>query len=394
MPSYITRTVLILSLVSLFADISSEMLYPVMPLYLEQIGFGALAIGLLEGLAQFIAGLGKAWFGSLSDQLDRRNIFIRSGYFLSALGKPLMGILPQAALVFTGRSVDRLGKGLRSAARDALLVKESAPENRGKVFGFHRAMDTLGAVIGPAITLLLIYLFPGEYAWLFLLAFVPGLISVLITLFLPKESPQPKIQGKPQPFKGIFKFWKSSSGNYRRLLLGFLLFTLLNSSDLFLILRGKEIGLSDYHLVGAYILYNLVYAVISLPAGSLSDRFGFKPVYLASILIFGGVYVGFSLEPDTVWLYALFAVYGLFAAANESMGKAWISHFIPAESRATGLGLYQFLGTFVKLVASPLTGILWILTDGHTAFLVLGLSASALFLVLFLLLPGVRSQTE
>ncbi len=167
----VTRTIIILSLVSLFTDISSEMLYPVLPLFLKEIGFSVLAIGILEGLADAIAGFGKGYFGNLSDHLNRRNLFVRTGYLVSCLAKPLMGLFPTAGIVFTARTLDRFGKGLRTSPRDALLIEESEPQNRGRVFGFHRAMDTLGAVFGPLLAIYLLKQIPGDYTRLFIISF-------------------------------------------------------------------------------------------------------------------------------------------------------------------------------------------------------------------------------
>ena len=183
----ITRTVWILSLVSLFADIASEMLYPVIPVYLREIGFSVLLIGILEGVANFTAGLTKGYFGKLSDEKGLRLPFIKSGYLLSAISKPMMAAFTYPFCVFFARTVDRLGKGLRTAARDALLSGEASPQTKARVFGFHRSMDTIGAAMGPAFALLFLYLYPGSYRTIFLLAFIPGIISVLLIFFPERE---------------------------------------------------------------------------------------------------------------------------------------------------------------------------------------------------------------
>ena len=198
----ITRTVWILSLVSLFADIASEMLYPVIPVYLREIGFSVLLIGILEGVANFTAGLTKGYFGKLSDEKGLRLPFIKSGYFLSAISKPMMAAFTYPFWVFFARTVDRLGKGLRTAARDALLSGEASPRTKARVFGFHRSMDTIGAALGPAFALLFLYLYPGSYRTIFLLAFIPGIISVLL-IFILKEKKQPSSTlGKGQQKNG------------------------------------------------------------------------------------------------------------------------------------------------------------------------------------------------
>ena len=183
----INRTVWILSFVSLFADIASEMLYPVIPVYLKEIGFSVLLIGILEGVAGFTAGLSKGYFGKLSDEKGIRLPFIKWGYFLSAVSKPMMGVFAFPIWIFFARTIDRLGKGLRTAARDALLSQNASKETKARVFGFHRSMDTLGAAIGPAIALILLVFYPGQYVLIFFIAFVPGLISVALIFFLKEK---------------------------------------------------------------------------------------------------------------------------------------------------------------------------------------------------------------
>ena len=186
-PKIITRTILVLSLVSLFTDMASEMLYPVMPVFLRSIGFSVLLIGILEGFAEATAGLSKSYFGRKSDKTGNRLPFVRIGYALSAISKPMMAAFVYPLWIFLARTTDRLGKGIRTAARDAMLSDECTHENKGKVFGFHRSMDTLGAVIGPAIALLFLYFYPGQYKLLFLLAFLPGMVAVFATLFIKEK---------------------------------------------------------------------------------------------------------------------------------------------------------------------------------------------------------------
>ena len=208
----LTRTILIVSFVSLFTDIASEMLYPVIPLYLSSIGFSALLIGILEGLAEATAGVSKGFFGNLSDKMGRRVPFVQWGYILSALAKPLMVIFTWPGWVFFTRTLDRFGKGIRTGARDAMLSDESTPETKGRVFGFHRAMDTLGAVMGPAIALVYLYYHPRAYTTLFVIAFAPGLLALLSTLLI-KEKKKPVTEKKeitqPRLF-AFFSYWKNS----------------------------------------------------------------------------------------------------------------------------------------------------------------------------------------
>jgi MFS family permease len=385
---FLTRTVWILSMVSLFADLASEMLYPIMPLFLEDIGMTAAGIGLLEGMASLVAGFGKAWFGSLSDRLGRRNVFVRLGYGLSALAKPVMGLFPMVGPVFVARLADRVGKGMRGGARDALLAEECSADNRGKVFGFHRSMDTIGAVLGAGLALLWLHYRPGELGALFLVAAGPGLLSVLIAMLLPKElSANPSKEPK-RPFKGIFQFWNQAHPHYKRLLGAAMAFAILNSSDILLLLKAGESGLDAETVVGLYLFYNVIYVLASFPLGGLADKIGFKPVYVASIVIYGGCYVAIGLA-NAAWMYwVIFGIYGCFTAANEGIATAWLTKVIPKEAKATGIGLYSFLENFAKFVASPLLGLLWLSFTGVIAFQIVGYLALGLGIVFIFLLPN------
>jgi sugar phosphate permease len=235
----ITRTVLILSFVSLFADIASEMLYPVIPVYLREIGFTVFWIGVLEGVVNFTAGVSKGYFGKLSDEKGMRLPFVKLGYILSTVSKPLMATFVYPLWIFFVRTVDRLGKGVRTAARDALLSQEATTETKGRVFGFHRGMDTVGAAIGPIIALLFLFFYPGKYKTLFYIAFIPGILSVMF-IFLLKEKKQPVSTLGKGNFFSFFKYWKASTPQYRSTVAGFLLFAMFNSSDIFLLLITKE----------------------------------------------------------------------------------------------------------------------------------------------------------
>ncbi|MEM0996196.1 MAG: MFS transporter [Bacteroidota bacterium] len=392
MKQYVTKIVLILSLVSFFADIASEMLYPILPGFLASIGFTAFGIGVLEAVAKLVSGLGKTYFGALSDQLDRRVPFIRLGYLLSAIAKPLMGLFPQMAPVFAARLLDRVGKGTRGAPRDALLVAESMPENRGKVFGFHRGMDTLGAVIGPLLVLSFIAEreLTEHYEALFLLAFIPAIIGVGLTFLLPvpPKTARNSRPRKPQPLKGIFAFWREASPEYQRILAGVLLFALINSTDMLLLLRAAEIGFSPYEVIFAYVLYNLVYAALSLPFGKWGDRFGFKVVFLISVLLFSGCYLALGSVENTEAMWGIFVVYGAFTAANDGSVKSWLSLHIPTSQRATGLGLYGFLEVLGLALASAAAGAIWKGSSGKALFLGVGVAGFVIFFLLLFIFPA------
>jgi sugar phosphate permease len=224
---YITRTICILSFISLFTDTASEMLYPIMPIYLKSIGFSIVLIGIVEGVAEATAGLSKGYFGKFSDSSGKRIPFVQIGYAFSAISKPMMAIFIYSLWIFLSRTVDRFGKGIRTGARDAILSDEATPQTKGKVFGFHRSMDTLGAVLGPSFALLYLNYHPHDYRNLFFIAFIPGMLAVLAS-FLLKDK---KAINRPKKITGSFfsflSYWKESPPAYRQLVIGLLAFTLL-----------------------------------------------------------------------------------------------------------------------------------------------------------------------
>ncbi|PTX11392.1 MFS-type transporter involved in bile tolerance (Atg22 family) [Pontibacter mucosus] len=394
----LSRTVWVLALVSLFADIASEMLYPIMPVYLRSIGFSVLLIGVLEGMAQATAGLSKGYFGRLSDRTGRRLPFIRWGYLLAAVSKPLLALSSLPLWVFGARTLDRFGKGLRTGARDALLSDEATPQTKGRVFGFHRAMDTLGACIGPGIALLYLYLNPGQYTLLFYLAFLPGLASVLL-LYLLREKRRPaKVStgGSKYNFLEFLRYWRESPAAYRRLLLGLLLFALFNSSDFFLLLRMKEAGMDDTHVIGLYLFYNLVYALSSFPMGIAADKWGLKPVYLTGLGLFAAVYLGMALAQRMEVYLALIFVYGLFAAATEGVSKAWLTNICAPKDTATAIGTYTAFESIATLGASALAGLLWQLYGPAATFAASGILAIlvVLYLAFSVKSPSARSSSS
>lgn len=357
--TFITRNIWVLSLVSLFTDIASEMLYPIMPVYLKSIGFSIIFIGLLEGFAEATAGLSKGYFGHRSDLLGRRLPFVQLGYALSAISKPMMAAFVNPIWVFFARSTDRLGKGIRTGARDALLSDEATPETKGRVFGFHRAMDTAGAVIGPLLALCYLQWYPGAYRMLFLIAFLPGVLAILLTLFIQeKRKVHPEGISKPG-FWDFLRYWKRSPPEYRRLAGALLVFTLFNSSDVFLLLKIKESGMSDSAVIGVYIFYNIVYALAAWPMGILADRLGMKRVFVSGLLLFACVYTGMAFASTLPAFLGLFLLYGLYAASTEGVAKAWLSNISDRKDTATAIGTFTALQSMGALGASSLAGIIW-----------------------------------
>ncbi len=388
----ITRTVLILSMVSLLTDAASEMLYPVMPLYLKSIGFSIVMIGILEGLAEAMAGLSKGYFGKLSDASGQRMPFVQWGYGLSALSKPLMALFIWPVWIFLVRTLDRLGKGMRTGARDAILSDEATAATKGRVFGFHRAMDTAGAVIGPLIALVYLQWRPGHYRPMFVIAFIPGLLAVGCSLLLKdKGSRKEKHPVKENPpvkketlgaiavktgFFSFLRYWKNSPLAYKKLVSGLLLFTLFNSSDVFLLLKARMSGLSDSRIILVYVFYNLVYAASSYPIGILADKAGLKKIFLAGLLLFATVYFGMAFTQSEWVLYMLFFAYGIYAAATEGISKAWISNIADKKDVATAIGAYSGFQSIGALLASSLAGLIWSIGGPAATFIISGVAVT------------------
>lgn len=366
---YITRTVWILSLISLFTDTASEMLYPVMPVFLESIGFSVVLIGILEGLAEATAGLCKGYFGKLSDNSGKRAPFIQLGYSVSAISKPMMVIFLYPVWIFFARTLDRFGKGLRTGARDALLSDEATPQTKGKVFGFHRSADTFGAVLGPAVALVFLYLRPNDYKTLFLIAFLPGLAAVASTLLIKdKKQSQPQVKVST-PFFSFLKYWKVSPIMYRKVVAGLLVFALFNSSDMLLLLKVKQSGLNDTKVIGLYIFYNLIYALAAFPLGIIADKFSLKTVFTIGLVLFAAVYLGMALTSSFMVYLFLFFLYGLYGASTEGISKAWISNITDKKDTATAIGSFAGFQSLAAMFASSFAGALWYWFGAETAFL-------------------------
>lgn len=358
-----------------------------MPIYLKSIGFSILLIGVLEGVAEATAGLSKGYFGKFSDNSGKRVPFVQAGYTLSAISKPMLALFVYPLWIFFARTIDRFGKGIRTGARDAMLSEESTPANKGKVFGFHRAMDTLGAVFGPALALLYLYFYPQDYKTLFIIAFVPGLIAVGATLLLKDRSKFSKRKAVRTSFFSFLHYWRQSPPAYRRLVAGLLAFALFNSSDVFLLLKAKQAGFDDSMVITAYIFYNLVYALFSFPLGIIADKIGLKTMFLSGLVLFSLVYFGMALNHNIYIFFGLFFLYGIYAAATEGISKAWISNISLLENTATAIGTYSGLQSICAMLASSMAGLIWYKFGASTIFSITGIT-TVFIIFYFLIIPG------
>ena len=375
----IPRNVKVLSLVSFFQDAASELLYPVLPLFITgTLGAPPSVLGLIEGIAEGTASIGKALSGRLADRVEHRKPLVAIGYGISSLAKPLIGLATVWPVALAGRFVDRVGKGVRTTPRDALIAADTPPEIRGRAFGLHRAADTAGAVVGPLIGLAMYELLDHRLRPLFLVAFIPAAISVGLVVFV-REHPRPAAP----PGGRVLVSFKALPGAYKRTVALLGLFALVNFSDALLILRASELGLGFAGIVFAYTLYNLVYATLSYPAGDLSDRYPRRRIFGAGLVVFAIAYAGLGLATSTTAVFLLLPLYGAYTALTDGVGKAWIVDLLPPEAVGSGLGAYQGVTGLGAVVAGIWAGLAWH-GDGTTPLLISGAVAAMLAIAVLL----------
>ncbi len=377
MRTWLTRNVRVLSAVSFLQDCASELLYPLLPIYLTSVlGAPAAVVGAVEGAAEGAASLTKLASGPLGDRFARRPL-IATGYGMAALGKVMVAAASAWSGVLAGRVVDRLGKGLRGAPRDALLVVDIDDAARGRVFGFHRTMDTLGAVVGPLLGLVGYELLDHQIAPLLWVAVVPAVLSVAL-VFLVRETHRvrPHVDRK-----AIFAAVGELPRRYWRVTAALVAFGVVNFPDALLLLRLNEIGFSVVEVILAYVTYNVVYAVSSYPAGLLADRIPRPAVFGIGLVFFAIGYVGLGLTTDAVAAWLLIGVYGLFTGCTDGVGKAWISSLVGADHQASAQGVFQGASGFAVLAAGLWAGFLWG-ADGRLPLLISGIAGGVFAVVL------------
>ncbi|KYO68667.1 MFS transporter [Thermovenabulum gondwanense] len=346
--------VIVLGLTSLLTDISTEMVYPLLPIYLTtRLGATPLIVGTIEGIAESIASLLKVFSGYYSDKVKQRKAFAISGYGISTVGKVILYLSFSWPMVLTARILDRFGKGIRTAPRDALIAESAKKEELGKAFGLHRAMDTLGAVIGVLTAYILISA-PGiNYNKIFLASLIPALLGVM-ALFFIREKGERGMKSKKLSLE-----WNKLDNRLKMFLIIMFIFTLGNSSNQFLLLKAKNVGFNDKTVILLYLIYNIVYDILSYPAGIISDKIGRKRMIVMGYLAYGIVYFGFALAKMPVTIWVLFGIYGLYMAFTEGVEKAFISEVAPEQVRGTMIGLHATLVGIGLFPASFLAGMLW-----------------------------------
>jgi MFS family permease len=379
----LTRDTFLFAFTSLFADISTEMLYPVLPVFLTQTlkATGSI-VGLVDGFAQAAQNIVQGFSGALSDKLQKRKRIALAGYLVAAAAKPLMGLSTVWQGVFGARLLDRIGTGIRSAPRDALIASSVDEKDKGRAFGLEGVGDNAGAFLGPLLAVFLLYALHVGIRAIFYLAILPGLLA-FFTLLLVKEQ-HAAVTAKAKIDVSLRQFPKG----YWKYLLVTALFGLGNSSNAFLILRTQDIGASLETTILIYAAFNLVAALISYPAGSLSDTWGRKNILLASFVIFLIAYLGFALTRNVLLVAALFVFYGLYQGIFRAVGKSFASDFVPEQLRASAVGWYSTTVGLLQLVASVVAGLLWD-RIGHRAVFYYGAAFAVVGSIgLLLLIPA------
>ena len=385
--SGLTKNTFLLALTSLFSDISSEMLYPILPIFLTQtLKVSGSIVGLIEGVAGTTQNIVQGFSGSLSDKWQKRKGIAVFGYILSAISKPFIGLAMAWPMVFGARFLDRFGAGTRAAPRDALIAASADEKNRGKAFGLEGAGDNLGAFIGPLIAVALLFMWEFNIRSVFYLAFIPGVLSVIMILLVKEK--RVDVKSKIKIDVGLKQF----PTGYRKYLLATALFGIGNSSNAFLILQTKDMGVSFENTILIYAVFNLLAAAISYPAGHLSDKYGRKNILLISFLIFLITYCGFAFTKNLWVIGSLFCLYGLYQGVFRSVGKAMAADFIPAQLRASGIGWYSTTIGITGLIASVVAGQLWDHVS-HSSVFIFGAVFSLIGIIsLVILIPNKKAK--
>lgn len=386
----LSPNVLALSLVSLLNDTSNELIYPLLPAFLAiTLGASPFAIGLIEGFAETVSSLLKLFSGYLSDKFNQRKLLVFSGYTLSSLMRPLLAFVSSWQQVLVLRVTDRTGKGIRGAPRDALIADSTLPENRGFAFGFNRASDHLGAVLGPLIAFALLYLWAenpnqptgNDYSKIFLFASIPAAIGIFVVAFAVREEKH-KIDDEIN-ITPIKLSLNAFDGNFKKFLFVIALFTLSNSTDAFLLLRAEQAGIPTYILPLLWVFLHISKVIFSLIGGDLSDKFGRKKLIFAGWILYALVYAGFAFVSQAWQVWTLFFIYGAYFGLTEGVEKALVADLVEPEKRGTAFGFYNLAFGITVFPASLIFGALWTKFNAPTAFLV---SASISILASVLLL--------
>jgi MFS family permease len=377
-------TAIIIGIVSLFSDLSTEMAYPLIPLFISTLpGASPIYLGLIEGIAEATASIITGFSGWISDWFQKRKVIAVLGYGMTTVAKPVVALATGIPMVIAGRFMDRFGKGIRSAPKDTILANVATEENRGQIFGFERMMDSAGAVLGPACAILLFYQFNLSLQTIFLLTVIPSILAFACILWV-KEPEAPESKKRTFSLKGLSKeFWMFLAINA--------VFNIGNSTNAFLILKANdELKMSVAASLGCYMLYNAVYSIGSYPAGIVSDRLGRKNVLLVGFIIFALAYFGFAHAQSAFWMWILFAFYGIYPALTDGVGKAMAVDLTTPEVRATAIGLFAASVGLTRIPASYLGGLLWEQVSSSATFYFGVIAALIAFIMLLSFNPKMK----
>jgi MFS family permease len=386
----LSRNVRNLGWVSLFNDMSSEMIYPLLPLFLTQVlGAGVIFVGLIEGIAESISSFLKLLSGWFSDRFQKRKQIILLGYSVASVTRPLMALATSSLHVLVLRSADRVGKGIRSSPRDALLSQSCSPDERGKAFGFQRAMDHAGAMIGPLIASLLLLTTTRDLRIIFLLAFIPACLCVWVLFRGVTDTPAHR-ESAASPFK---LHWKGWNKRFKYFLLIVTIFTLGNSSDAFLLLRASDLGIPTSAIPILWFFLHLSKTIFSIPGGMLSDRVGRRGIIILGWLVYSFVYMGFAFASEAYHIWLLFFAYGLFFGLAEGTERAWVADLVEESKRGTAYGAYYFFIGIATLPSSVVMGLIW-KTLGPVWAFSFGAALALVAALLAIILMGQKNTLE
>ncbi len=358
------------------------MIYPLVPLFLANVlGVNKSMIGLIEGIAESTASILKVFSGWFSDRIGRRKNLMIAGYTISTLSRPIIALAGAWQQVLASRFVDRLGKGIRTAPRDAIIAESTETTHLARAFSFHRSLDTMGAAVGPAIALILLQLYNNNYQMVFWLSMIPGAIAVLIIIAFIKDKKLAAVAPAERPRLTLKHFdWR-----VKFFIVIATLFALGNSSDAFLILRAEQVGIPTVMIPAVYLVFNLVYSLSSIPAGIAADKYGKKRIILLGFVLFAGLYYGFAVAKSTAAVWVLFSLYGVFMGLTEGIQKAFLTTIIPPDFKATAFGVYATAVGFATLPASLIGGLLWDRVSPAATFY-FGAATATLSATLFIIL--------
>ena len=369
-----------LGIVSFLTDVSSEMIFPILPVFITTfLGAGTEILGLIEGTADSIASIVEIFSGYLADRTGKRKQLVSIGYGLSSFMKIFFALANSWPFIFVARALERVGKGIRTSPRDAIIASDSSPEQRGKAFGIHRAMDTAGAIVGPTLALIIFSLIGQSepaYRTVFTLAIIPAFLAVAVLLLFVKE-PKPEKAVAPKPKTPLLQALRGMPPEYMAFLKVSLLFSLSYFSFAFFIVRAADLKIPEDSIIILYLIYNIAYAAASIPVGMLSDRIARKAVIAGAFALYALVCLGFILAGSFMHLALLFILYGIFVAADDSVNKAYITDLLGEEKRATALGAYNTAVGVAYLPASLVAGAIWAAYGAPAAFALAAAVAAA-----------------